>query len=33
MIAFAPQVIAHEASACAVCRFKTIFPLVGPTKR
>ena len=26
------QVLAHEASACAVCHCKTVFPLVGPTK-
>jgi len=25
------QVLAHEASACTVCRCKTIFPLVGST--
>ena len=23
-------ILTHEASACAVCRCKTIFPLVGP---
>jgi len=26
------QVLAQEASACAACRCKTIFPFVGPTK-
>ena len=26
------QVVAHKASACAVCCCKTIFPLIGHTK-
>jgi len=26
------QVVTHKTSSCAVCRYKTIFPLVSPTK-
>ena len=29
---FCMKVLTHEKSACAVCRCKTIFPLVGSTK-